>query len=69
MRSMPEVNGVSRIERENARTDCKRVFLHVNKQNAQAIKTYEKVGFVRTDAKQFDIGQGYVMDDYIYCWG
>ena len=27
---------------------------------------YEKLGFDRIDSKEFDIGNGYIMDDYIY---
>jgi diamine N-acetyltransferase len=44
----------------------KRVYLTVNKGNARAIKAYTKAGFICTDSKVFDIGGGYVMDDYIY---
>ena len=46
----------------------KRVYLTVNKSNIQAIKAYEKVGFVRTDSVVNDIGGGFVMDDYIYSY-
>jgi diamine N-acetyltransferase len=44
------------------------VYLTVNKFNTKAIKAYEKFGFKRTDSKVFDIGNGYVMDDFIYTY-
>ena len=46
----------------------KSVFLTVNKGNTKAIKAYTKAGFVCTNSKVFDIGGGYVMDDYIYTY-
>ncbi|HEX2936510.1 MAG TPA: GNAT family N-acetyltransferase [Bacteroidales bacterium] len=46
----------------------KSVYLTVNKGNTKAIKAYTKAGFVCTDSKVFDIGGGYVMDDYIYTY-
>lgn len=46
----------------------KSVYLTVNKGNAKAIKAYTNAGFVCTDSKVFDIGGGYVMDDYIYTY-
>ncbi len=42
------------------------VYLTVNKMNARAIAAYEKFGFVRTESIVTDIGNGYVMDDYVY---
>jgi ribosomal protein S18 acetylase RimI-like enzyme len=42
-----------------------RLILAVNKQNAQAINAYRKHGFSVREAVTKDIGQGYVMDDYI----
>ena len=41
-----------------------RIILNVNKQNP-AIKVYESQGFKVVDEGVFDIGNGYVMDDFI----
>jgi diamine N-acetyltransferase len=54
---------------EYAKTnDYKKLCLTVNQRNYNAIKAYEKAGFKRTDFKVFDIGGGFVMDDYIYTY-
>ena len=42
------------------------ITLTVNKYNFASIMAYEKLGFDRIDSKEFDIGNGYIMDDYIY---
>ena len=44
---------------------CKRLVLAVNKNNAAAIAAYRKHGFDIADAVTQDIGNGFVMDDYI----
>jgi ribosomal protein S18 acetylase RimI-like enzyme len=44
---------------------CDSLILAVNKQNSQAIAAYQKHGFVVRESVQVDIGQGFVMDDYI----
>ena len=44
----------------------KTLFLNVNNGNQQAIAVYEHRGFVRVGERKVDIGQGFVMDDYIY---
>ncbi len=43
-------------------------FMHltVNKENTLAITVYEKLGFIRTDSIKTDIGNGFIMDDYVY---
>jgi GNAT superfamily N-acetyltransferase len=46
--------------------DGKTLFLNVNKGNQQAIAVYEHRGFVRVGERTVDIGNGFVMDDYIY---
>lgn len=45
---------------------CGLVRLTVNKYNSNSIKTYEKVGFKNVGPAVFDIGNGYIMDDYIF---
>lgn len=45
--------------------DCQTVSLTVNKYNHNAIKAYERVGFVNIKAIVQDIGGGFVMDDYL----
>lgn len=42
-----------------------RVVLAVNKRNASAIAAYEKHGFRIREAVVKDIGEGFVMDDYV----
>lgn len=44
------------------------VYLTVNKQNRRAVRAYQKNGFVIAESAVFDIGNGYVMDDYIMCF-
>lgn len=41
------------------------VYLTVNKHNSNAISVYKKVGFKIIDSPMIDIGNGFVMDDYV----
>jgi ribosomal protein S18 acetylase RimI-like enzyme len=41
------------------------LILNVNKNNAQAIRAYERYGFATREAVAVDIGNGFVMDDYV----
>ncbi len=51
---------------EEARSFSKKsVYLTVNKHNYHAIEVYKKTGFVTIDSVVTDIGNGFVMDDYI----
>lgn len=43
----------------------KPIYLTVNKHNLDAIKAYQKMGFNIQNEIVTDIGQGYVMDDYV----
>lgn len=47
-----------------AETGCKSIFLQVNKANS-AKNFYLKLGFQVREEAVFDIGNGFVMDDYI----
>lgn len=44
---------------------CRTLMLTVNKYNTDSIAIYRKSGFVVREAAVFDIGNGYVMDDYV----
>lgn len=45
--------------------DLQRIRLTVNKFNTNSIKAYEKMEFLNVDAIVQDIGNGFVMDDYV----
>ena len=44
---------------------ARRLWLQVNRGNAQAIRAYEKYGFHIVESRVFDIGNGFVMDDHV----
>lgn len=45
-----------------------KIWLTVNRYNESTINAYMKRGFVKTDTRVQDIGNGYVMDDYVMEW-
>ncbi|HPT50036.1 MAG TPA: GNAT family N-acetyltransferase [Accumulibacter sp.] len=52
--------------RAHARREaCDTLILAVNKRNAPAIAAYRKHGFTVREAVRVDIGEGFVMDDFI----
>ena len=53
------------IEQKAIKESCTSIYLTVNKYNTNSIKAYEKTGFINTGAIVQDIGNGYVMDDFI----
>jgi len=53
------------VEREVRAGGGRRLMLSVNKRNAKAIAAYRRNGFVIADSVVTDIGNGFVMDDYI----
>lgn len=44
------------------------IVLNVNKYNDNTILAYERLGFVQIREEKNDIGNGYYMDDYVYCY-
>lgn len=53
------------VEAEARARGCASVWLTVNKQNAGSIAVYRKAGFTVREEAVFDIGNGFVMDDYV----
>jgi ribosomal protein S18 acetylase RimI-like enzyme len=56
---------LARVKAQAAAAGAKRVRLTVNKRNVRAIRAYERAGFRIAEASVTDIGNGFVMDDYI----
>ena len=50
---------------EAAEREMREMRLQVNKRNVRAQRAYERHGFERVEEAVFDIGGGYVMDDFI----
>lgn len=50
---------------EAKKENLKSVYLTVNRYNTPSIKIYEKSGFKKVEEKATDIGNGFIMDDYI----
>lgn len=50
---------------EAKRENLKSVYLTVNRGNASSIAVYEKYGFKKIREQDADIGNGFVMDDYV----
>lgn len=53
------------IETEARKKNIRSLMLQVNKQNADSIAVYRKVGYHVREEAVFDIGNGYIMDDYV----
>ena len=53
------------VEHEVRVAGARRLILSVNKRNAKAIAVYRRNGFDVVDSIVTDIGQGFVMDDYV----
>lgn len=56
------LNDIKTFARSHAAT---RLFLQVNRGNTGAITAYEQYGFITCEARVFDIGSGFVMDDFV----
>lgn len=53
------------VEEKTRAQGRSRLYLTVNKGNTDSIAIYRKSGFVVREEAVFDIGNGYVMDDYV----
>jgi ribosomal protein S18 acetylase RimI-like enzyme len=53
------------VEADARRLGCDALMLQVNKQNAVAIDVYRRAGFTVRQEVVVDIGNGFVMDDFI----
>lgn len=69
---LPEVQGqgcgvylLTVLVKMASEANMERIRLQVNRGNARAIRFYETFGFRIIASKDFDVGGGHVMDDYI----
>ena len=52
------------VKDDALRMGARKLFLFVNRNNAKAIRAYERFGFEKAEAIVTDIGSGFVMDDF-----
>ena len=69
---LPEMHGrglgsrlLQHVEHEVRAGAGRRLILSVNKRNTKAIAAYQRNGFVTVNSVVTDIGNGFVMDDYV----
>jgi diamine N-acetyltransferase len=48
--------------------DMEKLRLQVNRRNYKSVNFYFRLGFVIESSEDFDIGNGYVMDDFVMLW-
>ncbi len=57
---------LSLLKQSVIQPEMTKISLRVNKDNENAICAYNKLGFIKVDECIVDIGNGFVMDDYIF---
>lgn len=60
--------GTSALKKLIETTGAEKITLTVNRQNFKSINFYFKNGFTIHHVEDFDIGQGYVMNDFVMEW-
>ena len=55
---------MSFVEDQTKSLEHSKIYLTVNKNNINAIRAYEKLGFKNIESLVSDIGNGFVMDDF-----
>lgn len=53
------------IKDETIKNNLSKIFLHINKNNIKVIQIYEHFGFKKVREEKTDIGNNYVMDDFV----
>lgn len=69
---LPQLHGrgfgrqmLEHVERAAWREGARRLVLQVHKRNDKALAFYRRASFTVREEAVFDVGQGYVMDDYV----
>lgn len=57
---------IEHIESEARQSGITKLWLQTNRNNTQSIAFYERIGYRLEREKRTPIGQGFVMDDFIY---
>lgn len=57
---------LNRVKEYAKNNNCKAVYLTVNRGNKKGVRAYNKFGFKIIAEEDFDIGNGFIMDDYIF---
>ena len=57
---------IERVKDFGRTNNCRAVYLTVNRNNPKGIRAYNRSGFKIIAEEDTDIGQGYIMDDYIF---
>jgi len=58
-------NAIEFLKKECADNSCSKIWLTVNQNNINSIKTYEKMGFFNARVQIADIGNGFKMEDFV----
>jgi len=57
---------INRVKEYAKSKNCPSIYLTVNKNNLKGIRAYNNLGFTIVNEEITNIGEGYVMDDYVF---